>query len=363
MFQRTSVGLDVHARSVVGHGVDRDTGEVFNKYFGKEHRVGEVIGWVAGLPGPVTACYEAGPTGYGLARAFADAGIECLVAAPSKLLRASGDRVKTDRRDAGILATMLAAGAVTPVRVPDRPEEAIRDLLRARDECRRDLMRARQRLSHLLLRHGIVYDESTWTRDHLRWLGSQRFDFGATQEAFDNDLAAVTQILARKDIIDAKLGPLAATSSYLPVITALCCLRGVGLLTGLGLAVEIGDWSRFTGATIGAYLGLVPSEHSSGQSRSQGGITKTGNKYARRLLVEAAWHHRPAYRPSSETMQEKWKQEPNPLIVARADTANRRLHRQWCKFIASKKRETTANAAVARELAGFCWNLAMMATR
>jgi len=361
--QRTSIGLDVHARSVVGHGIDKETGEVFRHYFGKDQGNEDVIGWVVGLPGPVAVCYEAGPTGYGLARAFIAAGVKCLVAAPSRLLPAPGEKVKTDRRDAAHLAGLLAAGLVTPVRIPDVDEEAIRDLLRARDDARCDLMRARHRLSKLLLRHGIVYDGKTpWNQTHLAWLRRQHFDQAPLQVTFDNDLAAVITIVSRRDCLDKQLVELAETSPYRPIIKALSCLRGVELLTAFGLAVEIGDWSRFTGATIGAYLGLVPSEHSSGQSRHQGGITKTGNKYARRLLVEAAWDHQSTYRPSSPRLRKRWAQELDPLIIARADQANRRLHAQWCKFIKQGKKPTTANAAVARELAGFCWSLATMAT-
>jgi transposase len=340
-----------------------ETGEVFRRYFGRDSGNGDVVAWVAGLPGPVMAAYEAGPTGYGLARAFAGEHVECVVAAPSKLLAKPGDKVKTDRKDAAHLAGLLAAGLVTSVRVPGVEEECVRDLLRARDDSRQDLMRARHRVSKLLLRHGIVYEgNTTWSKAHLSWLGRQRFDSKALQTAFDNDLAAVVEIQSRQSGLDAALEVLAGDSPYLPVINALCCLRGVSLLTGFGLAVEIGDWSRFTGASIGSYLGLVPSERSSGQSRSQGRITKTGNKHARRLLVEAAWHHRTAYRPgSSRALQQRW-EKTGPLIRARADQANRRLRKQWSKYAARGKRATTANAAVARELAGFCWSLAMMAT-
>ena len=364
MFQVTSVGLDVHACSVVAHGVNRETGEVFDRYFGKDHGDGEVVAWVGGLPGPAVACYEAGPTGYGLARAFTQAGIDCLVAAPSRLLRAPGDRVKTDKNDAAHLSVLLAAGGVTPVRVPSIEEEALRDLLRAREDVRADLMRVRHRVSKLLLRHGVVYDgKTTWNLTHLDWLAHQHFDQPATQIAMDDALAAVTQATAREKHLDEQLEELLPGSGYQPVVDALSCLRGVSTLTGFGLAVEIGDWSRFTRSTIGAYLGLVPSEHSSGQTRSQGGVTKTGNQHARRLLVEAAWHHRLDYRPgASARLRRQW-DRVDPRIQARADEANRRLHRQWVKFDARKKRPVAANTAVARELAGFCWSLAMMATR
>jgi len=361
MFDRIAVGLDVHARSVVAHGVDRDTGEVFDHCFGKDHSDEEIVAWVAGLPGPAAAVYEAGPTGFGLAREFTDAGLTCLVAAPSKLLPLPGDRVKTDARDAAHLAMLLAAGAVTEVRVPSVEQEGLRDLLRAREDVRGDLMGARQRLSKLLLRHGVVYGgKTTWNMVHLDWLAAQRFDQKATQLSFDDNLAAVHQAMARQKHLDEQLDVLLPGSGYQDVVNALSCLRGVSTLTGFGLAVEIGDWTRFTGATIGAYLGLVPSEHSSGQSRSLGGITKTGNQHARRLLIEAAWHHRTEYRPGVSQRLRRQQALVEPRIQARADEANRRLHRQWVKFDARKKRPVTANAAIARELAGFCWSLAMM---
>jgi len=363
MFQDTSVGLDVHARSVTAHGINTRTGEVFNRHFGNGHSVEEIVGWVVGLPGPVQACYEAGPTGFGLARAFADAGVACLVAAPSKLLPAPGDRVKTDARDAAHLATLLAAGAVTPVRVPDVGQEALRDLLRAREGVREDLMRVRHRVSKLLLRHGRVYDgKTTWNQTHLDWLAHQTFDQAGTQIGFDDCLAAVTQAMARQKHLDQRLEVILPDSGYQNVVAALSCLRGVSTLSGFGLAVEIGDWTRFTGATIGAYLGLVPSEHSSGQSRSLGGITKTGNQHARRLLIEAAWHHRAEYRPGASLRLRKQWEQVDPLVQTRADQANRRLYRQWVKFDVRKKRPVIANAAIARELAGFCWSLAMMTT-
>jgi len=364
MVQRTSVGLDVHARSVTAHGLDRDTGEVFNRYFGKDHGNEEIVAWVAGLPGPAVACYEAGPTGFGLARAFSDAGVCCLVAAPSKLLPAPGDRVKTDRKDAAHLATLLAAGAVTPVRVPSVAQEGLRDLVRAREAAQVDLGRVKHRVSKLLLRYGLAWDgETTWNLTHLGWIAGQHFDQISTQLALDDGLAAVHQLMARLKHLDEHLEVLLPDSGYLPVVQALSCLRGVDMLTGLGLAVEIGDWSRFSGATIGSYLGLVPSEHSSGQTRAQGGITKTGNKHARRLLVEAAWHHRSVYRPgTSVRLRRRWV-KVDPLIQARADEANRRLYRQWVKFDARGKRPVTANTAIARELAGFCWSLAMMTMR
>jgi len=359
MFDGISVGLDVHARSVAGCGLNPVTGEVFTARFTGEYS--PVVAWVQGLPGPARVVYEAGPTGYGLARAFIQAGIECVVAAPSKLVGRPGDKVKTDRRDARHLAEVLSMGLVPAVRIPGERQEAVRDVLRARDDARQDLMRARQRLSKLLLRHGVVYPgKTTWNTVHLGWLRGLEFDQPPVRTAFDNDLAAVLEVQARRDDLDHRIRQLLADSDFQPVVTALSCLRGVDEVTGFGLAVEIGDWSRFTGGSVASFVGLVPSEHSSGQSRSQGGVTKTGNGHARRLLVEAAWHHRGAYHPArSVALQARWA-KADPLVRRRADQANRRLHAQWVKFDARGKRSVVANCAVARELVGFCWSLATM---
>lgn len=176
--------------------------------------------------------------------------------------------------------------------------------------------------------------------------------------AFDTEHEDVLATLARRDRLDAAITAMAADSEFTPVVARLCCLRGISTLTGFGLAVEIGDWRYFTGSTIGAFVGLVPSEHSSGASRAQGPITKTGNTHARRLLVEAAWHHRPSYRPGT-TMRARWDNAPD-AARARGDAGNHRLHQHWVRMLERKKRPTAANVAIARELAGWCWSLAVM---
>jgi transposase len=355
--ERTSVGLDVHARSVVAHAMDTTTGEVFTARLCPDPV--EVKRWIAGLPGPAAAIYEAGPTGYGLARALQAEQIRTVIAAPSKLQRPAGDRVKTDAKDAEHLATLLRLDAFTAVTIPDEHTEAARDLVRGREDCRTDLMRARHRLSKLLLRHGFVYSGGqAWTGTHEAWLRRQRFDSPLTQAAFDEAYDTVSQITARRDRLDQRIEALAAASQYTDVVRRLGCLRGISTLTGFGLAVEIGDWTRFTGNSIGAYVGLIPSESSSGAARSQGPITKTGNTHVRRLLVETAWHHRARYVPGS-TMRDRW-DLASPAARARGDAGNRRLHHRWERFNARNKKSTVANIAVARELAGWCWSLATL---
>lgn len=355
--ERTSVGLDVHARSVVAAAIDTTTGEVFRARLVPSHE--QICGWVGELPGPVAVTYEAGPTGFGLSRVLNADGVRCVVAAPSKLQRPSGDRVKTDARDAMHLAKLLRLDEITAVVVPSVEQEAARDLVRAREDARGDLMRARHRLSKLLLRHGIVYcGGNAWTDRHDIWLRQQRFATTAVQTTFDSDYDTVQATVTRRDRLDKAIAVMAEDSEFTPVVRRLSCLRGVSTLTAFGLAVEIGDWHRFTGNNIAAFMGLVPSEHSSGGSRAQGSITKAGNRHARRLVVEAAWHHRTHYRPSA-VLRRRW-DLASPAAGARGDAGNRRLHARWVKFNDRKKQPVIANVAIARELAGWCWSLAVL---
>jgi transposase len=355
--ERTSVGLDVHARSVAAAAIDGVTGELVQAKLTPSHE--HVRSWLGDLPGPVAVAYEAGPTGFGLSRALNGAGIRCEVVAPSKLQRPAGDRVKTDARDAVHLARLLRLDEFTPVSVPTVDQENARDLVRAREDCRGDLMRARHRLSKLLLRQGVVYCEGqAWTKAHDAWLRRQRFDSLALQMTFESDYDAVLTVKARRDRLDAAIAAMAADCEFTPLVRRLGCLRGISTLTGFALAVEIGDWERFTGKTIGSFVGLVPSEYSSGASRVQGSITKTGNTHVRRLLVEAAWHHRAIYR-IGKTMRDRW-DLAGPAARARGDEGNRRLHHRWNTMRARHKRHVVANVAIARELAGWCWSLAVL---
>lgn len=355
--ERTSVGLDVHARSVVAAAIDGVTGELVQARLTPSHE--HIRSWLAELPGPVAVAYEAGPTGFGLHRSLTAAGIRCEVVAPSKLQRPAGDRVKTDAKDAVHLAKLLRLDGFTSVSVPTVDQENARDLVRAREDARGDLMRARHRLSKFLLRQGIVYSGGqAWTGAHDAWLRRQRFDSPALQTTFESDYDAVLAVKARRDRLDTAIAALAADSEFTPLVRRLSCLRGVSTLTGLALAVEIGDWHRFTGNTIGSFVGLVPSEHSSGASRVQGSITKTGNTHVRRLLVEAAWHHRARY-VVGKTMRDRW-ELASPAARARGDAGNRRLHARWNTFRARRKRHVVANVAIARELAGWCWSLAIL---
>jgi transposase len=249
-------------------------------------------------------------------------------------------------------------GEITPVRVPGPGEEAARDLVRAREDTRGDLMRARHRLSKLLLRHGAVYDATAWTRAHDAWLRRQRFPGGPLAIVFDECYGRMLDAKSRRDTLDKAISELAATPPYLDVVERLVCLRGVSTLTAFALTVELGDWKRFRPESLGPFLGLTPSEHSSGERRRQGGITKTGNTHARRLLVEAAWHQR---RPPRMSTVLAPRRSGNPVAVqAQADRSARRLHGRWHALESRGKPRTIVVVAVARELAGHCWALATM---
>ncbi len=220
-------------------------------------------------------------------------------------------------------------------------------------------MRCRHRLSKLLLRHGIVYDDGkAWSELHDRWLRHQRFDAPATQAAFDDAYETVLLAKARRDRLEEKITAIAGDSEFTGARPAPGLPAGHLHVDRFRAGGRFGDWQRFTGASIGAYLGLVPSEHSSGQSRSQGPITKTGNTHVRRLLIEAAWHHRTPYRPSV-VLQRRWDQA-DAVARARGHAGNQRLHSRWVTYNLRKKRGVVANVAIARELSGWCWSLAVL---
>lgn len=356
---RTLVGLDVHAAKVVAAILDAETGELRFARLGGQS--GPVVELCRALPGPVRATYEAGPTGYGLARGLAAAEIDCVVAAPGKIPRGATDRVKTDRRDAEHLVRLLLAGKLCAVRVPGPAEEAMRDLVRAREDLRIDLMRARHRLSKLLLRHEIHFEGPgrNWTERHLAWLAKLEFSDPAAQATFEDYLGGVEALLHRRGELERRIEGLIPSSAWAAEVGRLRCLRGIDTLTAIGLCVEVGDFARFGKAgQLSSYLGLVPSEHSSGESRRLGSITKSGSGHARRLLVEAAWHYRNPPRIGREI--ERRQQGQPAAAIAVAWSAQRRLHRTHSQMRKRNKRATVTTVAVARELAGFCWAIAQI---
>jgi len=352
----TYVGLDVHARSTHAAAIDVASGELCRARFdgGSE----AVIAWLQTLPPPLRGCYEAGPTGFALYRAAQAAGLSLAVVAPSKTPRAPGDRIKSDRKDAELLARLLLAGQLKPVAVPPPAFEAARHLARAREQARHDLMRCRHRVSKLLLVHGRVYEASAWTKTHRRWLERQRFDEAATELAYLDALAAVDGLVARKSALDERLSRLACEGDWSTTVARLRCFRGVDTLTALVLSLEIGDFHRFARpAQLAAWLGLVPALNQSGESETRGPITKTGSAIARRLLVEAAWHYLPG--PSvGVALAERRAGQPDHVLQI-ALRAQGRLHRLYQRLRARGKPGNVTTVAVARELACFLWAAAV----
>jgi transposase len=338
--------------------VDSDSGELaVHRLPGDTEQVATFCG---GLPGPTRVAYEAGPTGFGLARALGTVGVQCVVAAPGKIERPAQDKIKTDRRDAERLVRLLMIDGLVAVRVPSSEQEALRDLVRAREDVRGDLMRARHRMGKLLLRHDVRYDGTgdNWTARHRDWLGKVDLGDQGAQLTLLDYLGAIDALLVRRDTLERAIGELAATSPWAQTIARLRCLRGIDTLTAVGLCVEISDWHRFTKAgPLSSYLGLVPSETTTGQQRRQGQITKSGSRHARRLLIEAAWHYRRP--PALGAPLKRRHQGQDPHIIALAWKAQQRLHRTWRRLDTQRgKRRTLVAVAVARELAGFCWAIA-----
>jgi transposase len=353
------VGLDVHAAQTHAAILDVRTGELR----GVKLRMAplEVAGFLAGLPGPVRAVYEAGPTGFGLARMATERGIDVRVVAAGKVPRASGDRVKTDRRDAERLVRLLAAGELRFAFVPSVADEQFRDVIRAIEDCRGDLMRARHRLGKLLLRRDRRWTGpgSPWTRNHIRWLRSQRFDDVCSQATFLDYLSGVEMLVARRAALVAALEQVIPDSRHAPTIAALRCFRGIDTLSAAGLCAEIGDWHRFRPKPLSGFLGIVPTEHTSDQKRRQGSITKAGPIHARRLLVEAAHHYRHPPRVGEQLARRQHGQDPRVIEVAWR--AQRRLHQRWSVLRDQRHKPAGVVAiACARELAAFCWEAATL---
>ena len=302
-------------------------------------------------------CYEAGPCGYGIQRQLSALGHECIVAAPSLIPKRPGDRVKTDRRDAASLAKLHRAGELTAVWVPDPGHEAMRDLVRARLDAVRALRRARQQLSGFLLRQGCHYGRPAWTKLYRRWLAGLKFEQAVHHIVLEDYIEAVEAAEARRDRLTAQIAAMLPDWTLAPVVAALQTMRGMALVNAATLVAELGDLSRFANPRqLMAYLGLVPSEHSSGASVKRGGLTKAGNSAARRLLIEAAWTYRFPARVSRE-LRLRQEEQPRPIREI-AWKAQLRLCARYRKLARSGKPANVVTAAIARELAGFVWAIA-----
>lgn len=351
----TWVGFDVHARSIHAAAIDVMSGELSRMRFGA---VGaEVpVAWLCSLPGPVRACYEAGPTGFGLYRAAVAAGIDMQVIAPGLTPRGRADRIKTDRKDAELLARNLLAGSLTAITVPPPGVEAARELVRAHDACRRDLMNARHRVSKMLLRHGRVYPQpSTWTREHRRWLAAQQFPEPISELTYADLIATVDGLTARKTALAERIGEVATDPEWWPTVARLRAFRGVDTLTAFAIHRELGaDWHRFQKAhRVGSWLGLTPSRTQSGESDRHGQITKTGSMLARRLLVESAWQYTREPR-IGVTLRNRQEGQPDHVLQI-ANRAQYRLHHVYTGMRARGKPHNVTAVACARELSCFLW--------
>lgn len=356
------IGLDVHKETIAiavapaGRGTPESRGEISNKpkavvklidRLNREYG-GEVL----------LFCYEAGPCGYGLYRQLLELGHDCQVVAPSLIPKKPGERIKTDRRDASKLAQALRNGDLTAVWVPDEEQEAMRDLTRARDDLKGQERKARQQLNGYVLRHGHSWplNKTRWSKTHYNWLESLKFSHDWQQVVLQEYIDAVKAASRRVADITAQMERVLPQWSLAPVVDSLVALRGIDKLAAMILLAELGDISRFDSPRqLMAFLGLVPSEHSSGGRRRQGAITKTGNSHARRMLVESAWSYR---FPARQTMHLKRKaQNATPEAKAIAWKAQKRLCGRYKTLIQAGKNTKQTTVAIARELAGFIWDI------
>jgi transposase len=350
------VGLDVHAASIAiavaepGRGEPGQLAVIANDTALLAKRLRRL--------GKVKCCYEAGPTGFCLQRALSAEGIDCVVVAPSLVPTRAGDHVKTDRRDAARLARFLRSGDLTEVNVPDEATEAMRDLERARGDAKKAQLVARHQLGKFLLRHGRRYGGKTaWTRPRLEWLRAQQFEQEAQQRVLEDYLRTVEDQSERVARLTKSITELVETWSLRPLVRALQALRGISMISAAVLAAELGDLMRFeSAAKLMGYLGLVPSEHSSGEGRRLGRITRAGNGHARRILVEAAWAYR--YRPRQSRAITLRSKDVSPEVRRIAWRAQERLCAKYRKLTARGKNKNKTTTAVARELAGFVWAIA-----
>ena len=330
----------------------RNRGEAIETFFGE----------VTGRYDQVLACYEAGACGFELHRRVTATGAGCMVAAPASMPKKANDWVKTDRRDARKLAGALRNGDLSPVYVPSREDEAGRDFLRLYEDVKNDLKKAKQRLLHFLLRHEIRYEGGqNWTGKHWQWLRSLKFDSAIAGETFEEYLGEVTHLEEKRRRIATRVEALGSDDRYKEAVSRLRAFKGIGTLTALAFILEIGDFRRFARAEqFMAFLGLVPSEHSSGEKRRLGNITKAGNSHLRKLLVEAAWVSRRYGAPSKRLIRER--SDVPAHIAGYAERAGKRLQKKYWRLVHAGRPPQVAATAVARELSGFIWGAMVGAT-
>ncbi len=350
------VGMDVDKEKIVLavlNGVDTEVAEelvirneasAVRRYFSRLKGRGEVI-----------ACYEAGSFGFGLYRQLAEMEVACLVVAPGLIPHRPSDRVKTDRRDARTLVRALRNGDLTGVYVPTKKDESVRDYLRMYEDAKSDLKKVKQRVLHFLLRRRLRYEGgNNWTEKHWAWIRSLELEHPIDQETLSEYLSQIADLEERCRRIVSRIEEVSREERYESRVATLKAFKGIETLIALSLVVEIGDFRRFgTAQQFMAFLGLVPSERSSGNKRRLGGITKAGNSHLRRLLIEAAWHYRSYHATSSRLMKRRMGLEAS--LVSYANRAGRRLNSKYLRMVFKGKRTQVAATAVAREFAGFIW--------
>lgn len=358
------VGLDVSKEKIAVAIADQ--GREKPRYYGMISNTPEAIRKLIkslGNSENLKVCYEAGPTGYPLYRLFLSLGIECDVIAPGLIPQKPGDRVKTDKRDAIRLAQLFRAGELTSVYVPTPEDEALRDLVRAREDAKEDELRAKHRITKLLLRYDIRPPKEVgrnWSYKYREWIHTLKFQYAPLRVAFQEYLQNLNEVEQRMKRLEEEIQVQATEGVHAPMIQALQSLRGVALITATSLVAEIGSFKRFrTPKQLMAYTGLVPSESSSGELRRQGKITKTGNSHVRRLLIESSWsyRHQPAVR---DRLQKRLDGQPGSIQTI-SWKAQQRLHKKYFRLLSRGKSSRTAITAVARELAGFIWAVAQEA--
>lgn len=354
----THVGLDVHAERIVIATLEGQAREAVVSDIPNDPKIiRRTFSRLIGQAFELRCCYEAGPCGFELYRQLNTMGVRCEVVAPSLIPVRAGDRVKTDRRDATKLARLYRAGELTTITVPTAEQEAVRDLLRARDDVRKDLIAARHRLSKFLMRHGRVFRGGTkWTQRFWTWLRTQVPERECERLTFEHYVHQVEHLVARRADLDREIQRIAGTEPYAAAVAKLVCLRGISTLSAMALIGEIHDFRRFENPRqLMAYVGLVPREYSSGGKEKRGGITKTGSGHARRILTEAAWsyRHRPTLGPRARRALTN---QPAELLTY-VHKAQVRLHRRYSRLVGHGKKPQVAVAAVARELCGFVWGV------